>query len=107
MVEGVDPQRLGLRIAMDDQLHARLFGRTFAQLVHRAELPCRIDMQQRKGRACREERLLGKVEHHGRILADRIEHHRLFGLGNDFAQDVDAFGFEPLQVGKASHRIVR
>jgi hypothetical protein len=28
----------------------------------------------------------------GRILADRIEHDRPLGLGDSFAQDMDAFG---------------
>ena len=37
------------------------------------------------------------MQHHRRILADRIEHHRAISLGDGFAQDVDAFGLKPLQ----------
>ena len=40
------------------------------------------------------------MQHHRRILADRIEHHRVFALGRDFAHDVDALGFELLQMGQ-------
>ena len=41
-----------------------------------------------------------QVQHHRGILADRIEHHRIAALGGDFADDVDALGFEPLEVGQ-------
>ena len=42
-----------------------------------------------------------QVQHDGGILADRIEHHRMATLGGDFADDVHAFGFEPIEVGQA------
>jgi len=38
------------------------------------------------------------MQHHRRILADRIEHHRLFSLGHDFAHDVNALGLEPFEM---------
>ena len=41
-----------------------------------------------------------QMQHHRGILADRIEHHRVAALGGDFADDVDAFGFEPLEMGQ-------
>ena len=43
---------------------------------------------------------MGQVQHHRAVLADRIEHHRIFGLGDDLAQNLDALGFEALQVSK-------
>jgi hypothetical protein len=49
-------------------------------------------MQQREGQRRGIEGLAGKVQHHGRILADRIEHHRPGGFGHRFAHDVDALG---------------
>ena len=44
------------------------------------------------------ERLRRQVQHHGAVLADRIEHHRLVGLGHHFAHDVDALGLQTLQM---------
>ena len=64
-------------------------------------------MQQREGRTRGEERLLRQMQHHGGILADRIEHHRALGLGDDFAQDVDALGFEALQMCEPGHCVPR
>ena len=47
------------------------------------------------------ERLQRQVQHHRAVLADRVEHHRPLALGDDLAHDVDALGFEPLQVRQA------
>ena len=38
----------------------------------------------------------------GRVLADRIEHHRVLELGDDLAEDVDALGLELAQVRQAA-----
>ena len=35
-----------------------------------------------------------QAHQHGRVLADRVEHHRVLELGRDLADDVDALGFE-------------
>ena len=40
---------------------------------------------------------------HRRILADRIQHHRPLELGRDFAHDVDALGFELLEMTPVGH----
>ena len=100
MVERVDPRCLGLGVLVDDELDARLRGDLVAQRVHVAELPGRIDVQQRERQRRREEGLPRQVQHHRRILADRIEHHRPLGLGDRLAQDVDALGLEPVEVGQ-------
>ena len=65
------------------------FDRLVAEGDHVAELPGRVDMHQREGRLRRIEGLHGEMQHDGRILADRIEHHRLLAFGGDFADDVD------------------
>ena len=39
-----------------------------------------------------------QMQHHARILADRIEHHRLFELRDDLAHDLDGLCLEPLEV---------
>jgi hypothetical protein len=48
--ERIDAQFLGLGVLIDDQVHPDLLGHAFAHLVHRAELPRRVDVQQREGR---------------------------------------------------------
>jgi hypothetical protein len=55
-----------------------------------------------KRRRRRVEGLASQVQHHGAVLADRIQHHRAVGLGHHLAHDVDALGFEALQVGQAA-----
>jgi hypothetical protein len=42
-----------------------------------------------------------QVQHHRRVLADRVEHDRVSALGGPLADDVDAFGLEPLKMGQA------
>ena len=61
-------------------------------------------MEQWEGRRRGVERLLGQMQHHRGILADRIQHHRIVGLRHDFTQDVDALGFKPLKMGQIGHR---
>ena len=58
-------------------------------------------MQQRKGRCAGIERLARQMQHDGTVLADRIQHDRLFALRNDFTHDVNALGFEALQDASA------
>ena len=55
------------------------------------------------GSGAGEERLLRQMQHHRRILADRIEHHRPLRLGDRLAQDVDALGLEPVEMGQLPH----
>jgi hypothetical protein len=99
-LQRVDVAGDGVGVLVDQQLEAELLGHPLAHLVHRLELPGRVDVQQRERRLRREEGLGSEVQHHRRILADGIEHHRPFALGDDLAQDVDALGLEALQVGE-------
>ncbi len=62
------------------------------------ELPAGVDVQQREGHAAGVEGLARQMQQHGRILADRIEHHRTLEFGGDFAEDVDGFVFEGFQM---------
>ena len=55
-------------------------------------------MQQWKWRFRGKERLLRKVQHHARILADRIQQNRVTEFGDDLAHDADRLGFEALQM---------
>jgi L-fucose isomerase-like protein len=75
-----------------------------AHLVHGLELPGRVDVQQREGRLGRIEGLGRQVQHHRAVLADRVEHHRAFALGDHLSHDVDALGFQTLQMGEHGFR---
>ncbi len=55
-------------------------------------------MHQWEGRLGRVERFFGEPDHHRRVFADRVEHDRVVELGGDLADDVDALGFELLEV---------
>ena len=67
-----------------------------AELDHLPELPGGVHVQKRERRLGRMKGLHRQVQHHRRILADGVQHDRVFGLGHDFPHDVNAFGFKPL-----------
>src|SRR5450759_4116943 len=68
-----------------------------AERNHIMEFPSRIDVQKRKRRLARMKRLLRDVQQRARILAHRIEHHRIAEFADDLAHNVDRLGFEPTQ----------
>ena len=96
--ERVDALRDAVRVRVHDQLQVVLLRDLVAQLVHRLELPQRVDVQQRKRQRARIERLERDVQHRGAVLADRIQHDWLVALGDHLAHDLDALGFQALQV---------
>ena len=100
--EGTDAHLHALLVDMDDQVHAGLFSHLVAELDHFAEFPGGIDVHQRKGWLAGVKGFAGQVQHHGRILAYRIEHHRALKFGSDFTDDVDTFSFELLEVCQTS-----
>ena len=89
-------------VAVDvhDQIEIELARPRIAERDHFAEFPRGIDVQQRERQPRRIERLERQVEQNRGVLADGIEHHRILGLGDRLAHDVDAFGLELLQVGQ-------
>jgi hypothetical protein len=52
------------------------------------------------------ERLAREVEHDRTVLAHGIEHDRAFGLGHDFAHDVDRLGFKALEMGQRGGMVI-
>ena len=99
MGDGRDAVLHPLLVGMHDQIEAEPPHLGIAKLDHLAELPGGVDMQQRKRRLARIERLQREMQHHREVLADRIEHHRIAELGRDLAHDVDALGLELPQIG--------
>src|SRR5205823_2344769 len=70
------------------------------ELVHRAELPGGVHVEQREGRHGRIKGLHREMQHHRAVLAGGIEHHRPLTLRDYLAQDMDALGLEPLEMAE-------
>ena len=98
MLERIDVLPAGLLVGIADQLHAKRLHHRVAEGDHVAEFPLGIDMQQRERRLGRIEGLHGEMKHHRRILADRVQHHRIAALRRNLADDVDALGLKALQM---------
>lgn len=105
MADRADVLRDAVGVDVHAQVHAGLGRTAVAEGDHLAELPARIHMQQRNRRRRWRKRLEQQMQQHRTVLAHRIQHHRGPELGGDFAQDVDAFGLEPVEVrqGLQSH----
>jgi len=52
-------------------------------------------MQERECDFSWKERFLRQAQHHGRILADGIQHHWSSEFRSGFSKDVNAFGLKP------------
>ena len=102
VIERVDALFHRFGILINDQIHPGILRRLFAQRIHVAELPRRIDMQQRKRRRRRVKRLLGQMQHRGAVLANRIQHHRVLGIRHNLAHDVNALRLKTLQVSQTA-----
>ena len=87
------PGRQGLVVAAEDHVQLPLPGQAVAVLDHLRDLVLRVDVHQRQ-RHVPEEGLAGQPQQHRAVLADRPEHHELLELAIRLAQDVDALGFE-------------
>src|ERR1043166_1193065 len=90
---------------MDMQRHAEPCRDRIAEGNHLLELPSRIDMQQWKWRLRRKKRLLGDMQEDARILADRVQHHRIAELGNGLAHNKNALRLELPQMRRARPRM--
>src|SRR5580704_14062320 len=98
MFERVDSARFSLWILEDDQLHSGFLRDAVTKLVHRAELPRCVDMQQREGRHAGSKCFASQMYHHRRILSHRVQHYRVFHFRDYFAHDMDRFSFQALQM---------
>ena len=91
-------------VAMNDQADTEFGGIGVAELDHFFELVTGVDVEEGEGNGSGVEGFLGQAEHHGRVFADGIEHHRALKLAGDFAEDVDAFRLKSFEIGKAGAR---
>ena len=100
MIDGVDVVREALRVHMHDQFQPKLFHRPVAECDHVARLPAGIDVEQRKRRLLRPERLARQVQENRRVLADRVEQHGFAELRRRLPENVNALGFKEIQMGR-------
>ncbi|MCY1431938.1 hypothetical protein D9M71_479170 [compost metagenome] len=101
--ERVDGLFHAFGVDVHQQFQAQAFGGLVAKGDHFAKLPGGVHVQQGEGRLARGEGLHRQVQHDRAVLADGVEHHRVFTLGHHFTDDLDAFRFQPLQMSQ--HRI--
>ena len=87
---------------MHDQIDSQLPSALVAKLDHLAKFPGRIHMQQREWRPRRVESLHRQMQQYRRVLAYGIHHHRVLELGNHFAHDKDALGFELFKLSQTT-----
>lgn len=92
IVKGIDALFDPFLIDVFDELQTVLLHGFIAEADHFLELPRRIDMEERERRLFRIKGLEGQVKHDRTVLADRIEHDRLFTFRGNFADDVNRFG---------------
>ena len=100
MRKGAYPRLEGFHIALYNQVPSVFLGIFVAELNHFLELPLGVDVHQGEGHLARIEGLFGQTHHHGRVLADAIEHHRILELGRHLTNDMNGLGFEFLQMTK-------
>jgi hypothetical protein len=98
VAERVDIHLDARGVDVDKEIEPESLGGFVAKRDHLTELPGRIDVQKRKGRLRRKERLDRQVQHHRAVLADGIEHDGPLALGHHLAHDVDALGLETLEM---------
>jgi hypothetical protein len=95
--------RHAVLIGMHQQINSETTGGFIAKRNHFAKFPGRIDVEQRERQRRRIECLDREVQQNGAVLADRIHQNRVVGGGDDLAEDMDALGFQALQMRQAPH----
>lgn len=99
--EGVDVHGQTVRVLVDDEIQPVLLGGLVPELDHLLELPVGVHVEHGEGDLARVEGLAGQVQHDGGVLADGVHHHRVFKFGGHLADDMDALGFQLLQVSQS------
>ena len=98
--KGTHSLLVGFPVVFDDQVPIMFCGISVAEFDHFTEFPFRVDVHERERYAAGVKRFFGQPHHYRGILADRIEHHRVAEFGSYFADDMDGFGFQRLQMGQ-------
>ena len=100
MIKRIDAELDALGVLVNEKIHPAFFRHAVTHLIHGKEFPRRVDVEERERRRGGIKGLARELVHDCTVLANRIKHHRMLALCNRFAHDVDAFGFEVLEVGQ-------
>ena len=95
---GLVPAAMAGSLRQTSSSAPRAGGHLVAEVEHFAELEAGVDVQEREGNGPGEEGFLGKAQHDRGVFADGVEHDGALELACNLAQNVDAFGFEQLQM---------
>ena len=90
--------RHAIGILMHAQFHACFGGTLVTEGNHFAKLPAGVHMQQRDRWTRRVKRFQQQVQQHRAVFSHGIQQHRVLKLGGHFTQDMQAFGFKPIQM---------
>lgn len=98
MVKWIDALLYAFLVDIFDHLDSELLRHVIAELDHLLELPCRVDMQERKWRLLGVKCFHRQMQHDGAVLSDGIKHNRLLTLGCHFSDNVNRFCFQFIQM---------
>ncbi len=98
MAKGTNTLAHAILIDMHEQLETLFTRLRIAKLNHLPKLPCRINMQKGERRWSGIECLHRQMQHHRRILADRIKHYRVGKTCRDLAKNMDSFRLKALKM---------
>ncbi|MNC22355.1 hypothetical protein D3C75_703540 [compost metagenome] len=89
--ERVNSHRHAFRVFMHQQLKTIVLRGAVTEIVHLAEFPAGINMQQWERKRAWVEGFTGQMQHHRGVFANGIHHHRISKFGCDLTDDMDAF----------------
>jgi hypothetical protein len=98
MIEWVDPVGERLLVRVNSQVEPHFASRSVTEGDHLAELPGRVDVQERKRERGGIEGLPSDVQEHGAVLSYRVQQYGPFTLGYDCPEDLDAFSFQVVEM---------
>ena len=81
-------------VTMHDEPRTDFFAEPIAKFDHLFELVTGIDMKEWERQRSWIEGFARKMYQHARILADRIQQHRISKLCDSFAQNINGFAFK-------------
>ena len=96
--DGADAGLQSILIGIHEKLETEFAGAPVAEGDHVPELPGRVDVKKLEGRLGGMERLEREMEKDRRVLADRVEQHRIGKHGSGLPQHMNALGFQLFEV---------
>jgi len=92
--ERVSAGRDAILVTMNDEPYSDLRRKTVSEFEHLFEFVTRVDMKQGKRKRSWVKCLASQMNQHARILADRVQQHRIPELRHRFPQNINRFAFK-------------